>query len=455
MSDRLASSSTDGPSRFIVAGAVLLLAACTGRPSVSANPTLVVTTASPAAIESAALPSPPPATANAADEPPLLTQIPPGAASAWTGISWRQLVPDDPLALVRSMLRWRGGYVAVGAAVPGTSAGGSSATTPVWVSVDGATWRRLGPEVFGPTALVVGIEETAGGIAALTLQSGKPACGGLGDEGLWCWSPALPLQAWTSSDGANWAAHPGPDVELFSMCGDCGVDPPVYQGGRPGLVAFGAGQAAFSSDGLTWDILPADAAPSDIGVKQNGLAGFGPGFVAVGEQMVPAAGTDRLEAIGFTSSDGRRWTSHPMVTTLSASYGTGAHELVVGPGGVIAMGSTQGDPGSGLWWSTLDGVTWTELAEYPPLGVWYGEGPGSGASENGTLVGNGERMLAYRSDAEEAAWTSFDGMSWRSIKIEGGPPAWDSTQHPGLILLPAGVLGFGREGAVWFGEPLT
>src|SRR6266545_2404497 len=84
------------------------------------------------------------------------TPPPPKAGAAWSGVSWRKLNRAHPLAAIGSVVRWRGGFVAVG----GVVATGDTSRTPVWVSSDGADWRQLDPKVLGAAAIVIGVGET-------------------------------------------------------------------------------------------------------------------------------------------------------------------------------------------------------------------------------------------------------------------------------------------------------
>ena len=352
------------------------------------------------------------------------------------------------------MLRWRGGYVAVGAPVES----GEASRTPMWVSADGGTWHPLDAGVLGPATIVLGLAETAEGIVAITLHGGRNQC----DDSeaqlrASCWTPNLPLEAWTSPDGVSWAAHPGPKIALrFEE--DIGVDPPIFRAGAPGLLVALNGQeeprAATSPDGVSWEVLPVRSFSAQFGFGDN-VGAFRPGFVAVGEEAVG----DTIRAVAPTSSDGRHWTSQRLPAAgfapgwIPAGYGTSASRLVVGPAGIIAQGGVAAAPGGELWWSSLDGRTWKPLPGFPPLGISFGGEAGSGLSPNGNLLGNGERMLAYRSEGNHAAWTSFDGRSWRRLAISGGPPP----SEPGVaaILMPVGLMWIGLDGSTWLGEPVT
>jgi len=156
--------------------------------------------------------------------------------------------------------------------------------------------------------------------------------------------------------------------------------------------------------------------------------------------------------MALSSSDGRHWATHVLPTSgLNPQAGTTANGIAVSPAGLIVTGSDQLTPGTELWWSSVSGSTWSRLKGYPPLGVWTGQGEGSGLMPNGTLLGDGERMLAYRGGAKPVAWTSSDGRSWRTIAIGGSPPT--ATGSGTLVLMPIGVLWIGNDGSTWFGQP--
>ncbi len=207
---------------------------------------------------------------------------------------------------------------------------------------------------------------------------------------------------------------------------------------------------ALSPDGVAWETLPANTLPARF--ELGNVAAFDSGFVAVGQTSGDAG-----RATALTSSDGRTWAKHALpVKGIDQSAGTSASRLVVGPAGLLAFGSDGLAPGTSIWWASPDGNAWTQLAKYPPLGVWTGEAEGSGLIENGTVVGDGDRMLAYRGGKKQAGWTSLDGRTWHPLSFSGtsAPPVEIQASRQ-MIVTPVGVVWIGDDGVTWFGEPVT
>jgi hypothetical protein len=260
-----------------------------------------------------------------------------------------------------------------------------------------------------------------------------------------------------SSDGVSWTAHPGPEISLVDADGVC-CDPPILEAGVPGLVVFDweptGFRAATSRDGIAWEVQQTGPFSTQFGFYRDSVVAFGSGFLAVGEE---SAG-DTVRAVAMTSSNGSQWASQRLPRTgfapgwIPRGLGTSAGQLVAGSAGLIAIGGIASAPGAGLWWSSLDGRTWRPLPKFPPLGIWFGDSVGNGTQPNGTVVGNGERMLAYRSEGNDAAWTSFNGRSWRPLAISGARPPSD--QGVAAILLPVGLMWIGSDGSTWLGEPV-
>jgi hypothetical protein len=437
----------------------VVLAACSPTLVTESSPTpsdtaaIGTMSASPPASSATAgstIPATPPSTSTG-DTSGFVTAAPTDAQSAWSGIRWRKLSPDDPLSLVRSVVRWQGGFVAVGPPV----ANDAASRTPVWTSADGRSWQPLPADVLGPDAIVLGVGETSIGLVALTLRGGKDTCDGQ-NEYFSCWTLGGRLQAWVTSDGTHWVTRGGPDIAIPAEYPGGGLVAPIVGAGAPGVlvvVQTPAGErGALSRDGITWETLPADTFPAGV-FFSDAIEAFGSGLVAA----AGSTGEDPSLAVVLSSADARHWEQHGLTSTgLAPETGTNADALVLGALGMVATGSTDDTPGKDLWWSSLDARSWRSLSAYPPLGVWTGDAEGSGLIPNGNLVGDGDRMLAYRGGNGEAAWTSLDGRSWQPLTITGArPTAGDWPLHT-LILSPIGVLWIGdAPGESWFGEPIT
>jgi hypothetical protein len=349
------------------------------------------------------------------------TPIPPAATAAWTGLRWHPLAPGDPLALVTSALRWQGGFIALGRqpAPPNTD-------TPVWTSQDGAHWTLLPFDTsttFWPGTEVGGIAEVRGRLVAMTQLESQA------------------VLAWTSADGVSWTSVSGVPLPVGTS------GPPLLAAGPAGLVAATPmGRAmATSTDGSHWTVLPDRTVPR--GFTLADLRGTLTGYVAGG----------RLNGTAATlwSSDGRSWvaTSLPLagpgVVVPRTGPASAVTSLVVGRTGLIARGWDTA-PDAALWWQSPDGRHWGLLDGYPPLGPTTCHGTGCGVQPDGTLVGDGQRMVSVRGGPDAAAWTSSDGRVWRTLSVTGDVPDGPAIR---VVLLPGGVL-LSDGSTTWFGEAL-
>ena len=369
------------------------------------------------------------------------TPVPPPANASWTAIRWRKLASDDPLALVRSALRWSGGFIAVG---------GDPSGSAMWTSRDGAQWEPLPfntATTFWPGLLVVGVAEFRAGLVALTMLAGPNDCGGAP----FCQTYNPPALSWTSPDGRTWTPHGSPDVGLPAQWRAT----PLFTGGPAGLVAASPAspaRMATSVDGIHWRTVPAGALPS--GLPIGDIVGTSAGFTAVGALAVSE---DHYRAVALQSVDGDTWTGpYPLhlvsasgVILASTGPSWGAAALVAAHNGLIAIGSVLGaTPGETLWWQSANGRDWQPLPSYPPLGPTTCIGEGCGSQPNGALVGDGHRMVALRGGADAGVWTSLDGLTWQRLPVTGDLPGEQATQ---AVLLPGGVL-LSDGTTTWFGE---
>ncbi len=457
----------------LVAGLTVLLAGCavaqvTARPStaagapttaseapshaVASSPSFQVPASTPGVTTSGTSPTP---IADASPQPRpsgpdgFVTSVTIDGATAWTGIHWQKIDAADPLGHVRSVTHWPGGYVALGDLEPADG----SAHTRIWVSADGRRWDALKPNALDSRAVVVGMAATADGLVAMTLQSGTVICEDAGPHDLSlldCWTKTGPLQSWTSSDGTAWTAHPGPAITLPEMEGQGEATPTLVGATSDHLIALTlAGQPlAVTRDGIAWGSVPRDAFPADWRAERTVASPAG--LVAVGN----AGG----KTVAVSSADGRTWASHAFRTIA-----TPIEDLVSGSDGLIMTGLDY--PASGpptwVWWSSLDGRYWRALPGYPPLSAMSG----SAAQEcrntcpDGSLGGNGERMIAYRGWRTQVGWTSFDGRSWLPLRFEGRPETssgWlDDHCTNDLVVTAIGVSCTDSDGATWFGTAQT
>src|SRR5487761_2533084 len=374
------------------------------------------------------------------------TALPPPDTATWSAIRWQRLAPDNALRLMRSVLRWRGGYIAIG-----SLASDGATTTPVWTSRDGGLWTPVPFNTaltFWPGLLVVGVAEVPSGLVAITLLDGSYQCGAA--AACPTYSSALPLMAWTSPDGRSWTPNAGPDLGLPATWNG----PPLLAAGPAGLVAASPAwptRLARSADGIHWRAVPAGALPPGLAIRA--IVATTTGFTVVGALPVDA---DHDRAVALQSVDGATLTGpYPLALATAsaiilASTGPswGAAGLVAGRNGLIAVGQVRATPGATLWWQSTTGRDWRPLPNWPPLGPTTCAGEGCGSQPNGALVGDGHRMLALRGGADAGVWTSSDGLAWQRLAITGDIPHEQAMQ---AVLLPGGVL-LSDGTTTWFGE---
>jgi hypothetical protein len=409
---------------------------------------------SPSAGPSAAdaLPPPPSLPTNAPEEPsaapsavvaPLpvafTTPRPPSVSATWTGLRWRRLAPDDPLSILRSVTRWRGGFIAVGWQ-------GVPPRTPIWTSADGRRWVPLisgTSATFWPGFAVLGVAEGPTGLVAVT------------EAVEFCGEPCVPtyvplVVSWTSPDGRRWRPHPLFPAEWLATPNGSA---PLVAMGPPGLVVASSGPAAHfatSTDGSHWSLLPAGAFPARFAL--NDLRYAAPGYVALGHWLT---GDGVGDAATLWSADGRHWSATPTALPTSVPVGplvgSAVASLLVGRDGMVAVGRDVNSPGAALWWQSPDGRHWTALPEFPPLGPTTCRGGFCALQSHGVLVGDGERLVVVQGGDDGSAWVSSDGRSWKRLATTGDLPSADAYA---ATLLPGGVL-LTNGPATWFGEAVV
>ncbi len=180
-----------------------------------------------------------------------------------------------------------------------------------------------------------------------------------------------------------------------------------------------------SSDGLTWDRLDLSAAFDKAYFWD--VTAYAGGFVIVGRVGEPylreATESARGVPAAWTSADGVTW----LAAEVEGSEAPGATLLTVvaGADGLFATGyptewTSWQSPRSG--WASTDGRSWQLVGEMGtdlplaidlPLAVEY---PTS-------VVGDGAHMVMFGRDSckttELMAWTSLDGVTWTQLAFSG------------------------------------
>ncbi len=415
---------------LVVAGIALAIVkpwGATGRPAASTRPG--VAAASPSAA-SAAVPSDVLPTSGLYRLPVAFSAPSPTGSSAWTGLAWRRLASDDPLGLVRTEVTAGGTSVAIGD-IAGTT------STAVWSSSDGTHWQPLDSDTattFWPNISIIGLA---------TLQGRFVAVSEMNDYLL---HNLPPVVAWTSTDGRSWA--PVNTLPVDPVESPAGSRTLVAAGPKGLLVATTGleSRLATSSDGSNWVVSPANTLPA--GFALDDLEGSAGGYAAIGSW---ATGAGPTRAAAVWSADGRHWPKAPTVLpSLASGFGSPAVStaltLSVGGQGMIAVG--LGSPGGALWWQSADGQHWSALSRFPPLGATACGGASCSLQPNGTLVGDGQRLVALRGGTDGAGWVSTDGEHWAPLSFSGDLPdaqAGQATLLPGGVLLSDGT-------TTWLGQ---
>jgi hypothetical protein len=360
------------------------------------------------------------------------------AKVAWTGLSWHQLANDDPLASVRKIVRWSGGYVAVGAY---QSAG---AGTPVWTSSDGL---HFDPATIMQRAVVLDVAEANRKLVALTVPADNVTCSLFSA----CSGSIDPIGTYMSTDGVSWKFAEGPNLSSTQV-----VTTSLVAAAAPAglLVGTTDGQvaAALLSDGSAWSLV---SGGFPEGFELGGLWARPDGYAAVGTVASGPTDDPDFTATTLWSTDGRDWsiTSQPEVSRADFVLAASEHgpvsrfgSLVAGRDGAIAVSHEGGVPGITSWWHSTDGRSWQKVADFLPLGPALRDDGSSSGVPDGDIASDGSRMVALRLGDKQAGWTSFDGSTWTSVTLDA-PPA----QEREMLVLPSGVLVFDGE-STWFGE---
>lgn len=366
-------------------------------------------TASPTnALAVSAAPSPSPSASSVATAAPSPSATEP---------SWGTLSVSKPINVVApcfpcSIVALHGEYVAVGS--PVDSAGFDVAT-----SGDLIHWKIVASGDKAPFA-------TGGLLVSPTGLLVAP-----GEDGIW-----------TSADAITWTLVSNlpfqPDLVKLSA-------------GPRGLVAAtvntitGNSHVWYSADGSTWTVAPSADSLVEGNMMYDVFAGPTGFFIAgvIGR----ASGFDNPAGnwAGWWSSDGLTWQR----ATIADATGFGANEEVH----FASKGMFIGERYFGQWHS-IDGQSWVRTLDVMKLETVAGD------NSDLTYIDGGDRIVAVDcSGACDRAWETFDGSTWKPMKITIPKSALSAVQEmlPNsdfAAFTPDGIALYCSEGGM-MGEPLV
>lgn len=315
--------------------------------------------------------------------PATTTTVPAGTAPP--AVTWT-VGPSTAGTRVADVVRWNGGYLAVGYAA---DADGQAEGPAAWASADGLTWTRTLDPASAPGARMLHVVASGSTLVAA------------GDTIVA--APDAPSAA---------ADAPGTGSVVLAratLAGDAETSRPV---------------AAFwrSLDGRAWERVPsrADFTIGRPPLEDAWITGLfdlvvgGPGFVAVGA-------TRSGGATVWTTADGLHW-------ARTATLGQAVMSSVTATGtGLVAFGETGGPNSIDKTWASADGLAWRAVERSTVDTAVTAPVPGSAVLQAGL----------------PPAW-STDGLVWRSAPAQ---PAFERhLNEEGMatvVALPNGYVGAG------------
>ncbi len=253
-----------------------------------------------------------------------------------------------------------------------------------WLRDDANTWSPLDVSALGPR-----------GTFHQTAVIGAAVKGTTWVVAGWGWDSER-------SDGRIWVTRNGGKSWSEARSGSKSTDP----GSRPTYTGL-------------W-------APADGGVAVSDVTATDAGFVAVVNQWDEQ---DRTVPRWVSSRDGRTWTVPADLPPIQGMVSTSAEGVVSHGASVVVTGSalTRGgsDPVAVLWVSTNGGKNW-KVARSPE---------GESADVNRVLAVPGGWLalgaVGEGRDTDAAAWTSRDGLSWKTAALDVPTDGTRATKGPG------------------------
>jgi photosystem II stability/assembly factor-like uncharacterized protein len=293
-----------------------------------------------------------------------------------------------------------------------------------WTSTDGDHWAlvEIGRPVPGDPAFAQAVADSPSGGLVAVGSSGHTAA------------------AWTSVDGSAWTDHPiavlgGPD-EWERMTAVAAGPAGLVAGGSVGPELFER-RARFwrSGDGVAWTPAPDDDAFADAEV--TAILPLDDGWLAAGRL---GTGQRTTGSVAWRSADGQHWTRVDDPALALGHVRALAH---MADGSIVAVGSEPNEIGAYAWRSVDDGRTWTLAPEDDAL-THFGQKirmtdvipTPNGLLAIGNLVG-----VQYGSGL---SWTSADGVHWHRSPIQ---PSMGQAEPEAVVSFGPGYVMVGTFGA--------
>jgi hypothetical protein len=352
---------------------------------------------------------------------PILTP----EVAVWTGLNWTKgTVEAGSSWVINDVVAWGDGYVGVGTSRHGDHEAGTQTTSAAFfTSADGLHWALVqegdpinedmtsqSEEWFplrivpvGDTLLAVG--HLAWGPSAPRLWSSEDG------------------STWTLLDNPSWRDALTNNTLISVASGPTGIVVVASEGS--GFRPQGLPLIIHSSDGVTWDRLDLSAVFDrayfwDVTAYTGGFAIVG----RIGEPNVLAADESaRGVPAAWTSADGVTW----LAAEVEGSEAPGAALLTVvaGADGLFATGyptewTSWQSPRSG--WASTDGRSW-QLVGQAGTDLPLATDLGLAVDYPTSVVGDGAHMVMFGRESckttELLAWTSLDGVTWTELTFSG------------------------------------
>ena len=245
------------------------------------------------------------------------------------------------------------------------------------------------------------------------------------------------------TDGAEFA-HARLDYLLpipggLLLVGESLEPDPLCAGGALGCNPISAMFMWRSSDGHTWQRLPAaTTAPFDR-VGSVSMSSGPKGLVAFGLRF-PATGVESKNVV-LHSADGISWSSADFPDQNGGSSGVLVQQVIATPNGFVAVGSADQAPGSGAAvggaaWYSPDGLTWTR-ATTP-----------AGSTELTRYAAAGSTGMVATSNG---LWVSADGKTWQTADTSPftNGSSWITGDGDQILVISGPSVYWSHDGKTW------